>query len=171
MTTETELREQLTRFRDECLKLVLAQPFFVDTKLGKRQQWVKEQIHAKILALPLPEPLSPAAHLSQVCKERDQAVIDRQVQLFKFQEAEHRINELDDQVLALQTRALVDKEKFEILKKTKLDVSRVVRMAVYAFGEGEKYAQASYSYAKFGQGEVPKKPSVEELVESLPGEI
>ena len=40
--------------QERCAKIAKAQPYYPDTKIGMRQQWVKDQIEAKIRALPCP---------------------------------------------------------------------------------------------------------------------
>jgi hypothetical protein len=44
------LGEAVLAERARCLRVVRAQPFYADTHTGLRQQWVKDQIAAKIEA-------------------------------------------------------------------------------------------------------------------------
>lgn len=46
-----QARELVDRVIEACAELALAQPYYPDTKTGRRQQWVKEQIAAAIRAL------------------------------------------------------------------------------------------------------------------------
>lgn len=42
------VREEVERERDRCARIAEAQPPFPDTKVGMRQQWVKNQIASSI---------------------------------------------------------------------------------------------------------------------------
>lgn len=40
---------------DKIIAIIVAQPYYPDTNIGMRQQWVKDQIIEKIKALPAPD--------------------------------------------------------------------------------------------------------------------
>lgn len=58
MNTELDLLER-------CATIALQQPHFADTKVGKRQQWVKEEIAEKILALGWPNSMQRLMQLKE----------------------------------------------------------------------------------------------------------